>query len=111
MAALKNHIEAKKWEKIEHYQISNGVCQADKDHSIRGIPHVLLVDTQGAIVYKGHPASRNLEQDIDSLLKGEKITGKGTEPAAKSSAKEEESVKISEVGITAAKDLFKMQAK
>jgi thiol-disulfide isomerase/thioredoxin len=111
MAALKNHIEAKKWEKIEHYQISNGVCQADEDHGIRGIPHVLLVDIQGVIVYKGHPASRNLEQDIDALLKGEKITGKGTEPAAKSSAKEEESVNISEVGITAAKDLFKMQAK
>ena len=35
----------------------------------------MLVDTQGVIVYKGHPTSRNLEQDIDALLKNEKITG------------------------------------
>lgn len=35
----------------------------------------MLVDTQGVIVYTGHPASRNLEQDIDALLKNEKITG------------------------------------
>jgi len=42
------------------------------------VPHVLLVDTHGKIVFVGHPASRKLEEDIDTLLKGEKITGAGT---------------------------------
>ena len=65
---MKNHVESKGWTKVEHYHIRNGVCTADKDHGIQGVPHVLLVDTEGKIVFKGHPASRNLEVDIDKLL-------------------------------------------
>jgi hypothetical protein len=38
----------------------------------------LLVDTNGKIVFVGHPASRDLEKDIDALLKGETLTGEGT---------------------------------
>jgi hypothetical protein len=35
-----------------------------------------LVDTNGKIVFKGHPASRkNLEEDFDKLLKGETLEG------------------------------------
>ncbi len=35
---------------------------------------MLLVDTNGKIVFKGHPASRkNLEDDFDKLLKGETL--------------------------------------
>jgi len=35
-----------------------------------------LVDTNGKIVFKGHPASRkNLEEDFDKLLKGEPLEG------------------------------------
>lgn len=42
----------------------------------------MLVDTQGKIVFKGHPANRqDLEADFATLLKGEAITGAGTEPA------------------------------
>jgi len=38
------------------------------------VPHVVLVDTEGKIVFKGHPASRqDLEKDFDVLLKGEKL--------------------------------------
>jgi len=33
----------------------------------------VLVDKEGTIVYKGHPAKRDLEKDIDALLKDEKI--------------------------------------
>ena len=69
IAALKKHIEENKWGKVEHYHVRNGVCQADKQHGIQGVPHVMLVDTHGVIVYKGHPAQRKLEQDIDALLK------------------------------------------
>ncbi|MFN9906264.1 MAG: hypothetical protein ACK56F_09095, partial [bacterium] len=35
-----------------------------------------MVDTNGKIVFKGHPASRkNLEEDFDKLLKGETLEG------------------------------------
>jgi len=31
----------------------------------------MLIDTNGKVVFKGHPACReNLEEDIDTLLKG-----------------------------------------
>jgi hypothetical protein len=40
----------------------------------------MLVDGNGVIVFKGHPAVRKLEEDIEKLLKGEEITGEGTAP-------------------------------
>lgn len=44
----------------------------------------MLIDTDGKIVFKGHPASRpDLEKDFDTLLKGERISGAGTEDEAK----------------------------
>lgn len=77
-AKLKSHIETKKWTAVEHYWSRNGVSTADKDYGVQGVPHCLLVDTNGVIVFVGHPSSRKLEEDIDALLKGEKITGAGT---------------------------------
>ena len=39
----------------------------------------MLLDTNGKIVFKGHPATRpDLEADFDTLLKGDAITGDGT---------------------------------
>jgi hypothetical protein len=35
---------------------------------------VLLVDTEGKIVFVGHPSERDLEADINTLLKGEQLT-------------------------------------
>ena len=38
----------------------------------------MLLDTKGRIVFKGHPATRkNLEEDFNTLLKGEALTGDG----------------------------------
>ena len=35
----------------------------------------MLIDQNGKIVFKGHPANReNLEQDFDDLLAGKEIT-------------------------------------
>ena len=35
-----------------------------------------MIDINGKIVFKGHPASRkNLEEDFDKLLKGEPLEG------------------------------------
>jgi hypothetical protein len=36
----------------------------------------------------GHPSSRNFENDFETLLKGEKIVGPGTEAAGESGPKE-----------------------
>jgi len=41
------------------------------------VPHVVLIDTHGKIAFIGHPATRSLENDIDTLLKDEKLTGQG----------------------------------
>jgi len=73
----------------------------------------MLVDTHGVIVFKGHPATRNLEEDIDALLKGEKITGKGTEAEVAEKGEEEKSggSSTSEAENASAKDIFRNQAR
>ena len=78
---VKKHVETKGWNAVEHYHVRNDKCTADKDYGVQGVPHVLLVDTEGTIVFVGHPANRKLEEDIDNLLKGEKLTGAGTTKA------------------------------
>jgi len=77
-STVKNHVQNKGWTKVEHYWVRNGKCTADKDYGVRGVPHCVLLDTNGKIVFIGHPASRTLEEDIDKLLKGETISGAGT---------------------------------
>ena len=43
----------------------------------------MLIDTNGKIAFKGHPAMRpDLVADFNALLKGETITGDGTGPSA-----------------------------
>ena len=78
---VKSHVEAKGWTAVEHYHVRNGKCEADKEFGVQGVPHVALVDTEGKIVFVGHPASRKLEEDINNLLAGEKLTGAGTTAA------------------------------
>ena len=69
---------------MDHYFVG-GANKCKKDYGISGVPHVVLVDTNGKIVFKGHPASRkNLEEDFDKLLKGETLEG------IKSDSKDEE---------------------
>jgi len=72
---LVSHIEEKNWTKVEHYHVRNGKCTADNEYGVQGVPHVLLVDTNGTIVFMGHPASRKLEEDIDALLAGKTLEG------------------------------------
>jgi len=73
---LKTHVESKKWTAVEHYFRAGS--DASDVYGVRGVPHVMLVDGNGKIVFKGHPATRkNLEEDIDTLIKGEALTGEG----------------------------------
>jgi len=74
---LKSHVKDKGWTKVEHYHVSNGKCTASADLGSGGVPHCILVDTKGVIVWMGHPASIDLEASIDKLLAGEKLPGGG----------------------------------
>jgi len=67
---LKARITEKSWTKVEHYHVANGQCTASDDFGAGGIPHCILIDTNGLIVWKGHPSSIPLEQRIDELLTG-----------------------------------------
>lgn len=87
---VKNHVNNKGWTSVEHYHVRTPGCQASELYGSSGVPHVLLIDTHGKIVFKGHPANRpNLEQDLDMLLQGEVITGAGTTAGAADSDEEE----------------------
>merc|ERR1712146_12977 len=86
--AVVKHVEAKGWSLPVHYHRANSECS--KTYQVNGVPHVMLLDTNGKIVFKGHPATRSdLEADFNTLLKGEEITGDGTK-AEGGDAKEEE---------------------
>jgi len=74
------HVKAKGWEKVEHFHQAGST--ASDDYGVEGVPHVVLIDTNGKIVYIGHPATRKLEEDIDTLLKGEKLKGEGVGESA-----------------------------
>ncbi len=53
------------------------------------MPHVVLIDTEGKIAYIGHPAATNLEQNIETLLKGQKIGAASQSEDEKDSSSEE----------------------
>jgi len=72
-ATVVKHVNTKKWTDVEHYH--RGASGSDNDYGVKGVPHVVLIDTHGKIAYIGHPASRELEKDIGTLLKGEKLAG------------------------------------
>ena len=81
------HVNTKGWTSVEHYFRNKSDCS--EVYGVSGVPHVLLLDTKGRIVFKGHPATRkDLEADFDTLLKGEALTGDGAwvEGAAGASA-------------------------
>jgi len=82
---VKNHVTTKMWQKVEHYLCGEG-CSVSDEYGSGGVPHIFLVDQKGKIVFMGHPSERNLEEDIDKLIKGEEITGKGTGAGAAASS-------------------------
>jgi hypothetical protein len=74
--AVSSHVKKNKWESVEHFHRAGSSCS--EDYSVNGVPHVMLVDGEGKLAFVGHPATRKLEEDIDTLVKGEKLTGEGT---------------------------------
>lgn len=78
-ATVKNHITNKGWTKPIHFFRSKSDCS--DVYSVKGVPHVLIIDTNGKIAFKGHPANRpNLEEDFTTLMNGGEISGEGCAP-------------------------------
>lgn len=94
---LESHVKARGWTSVEHYHTRNGVSNADKTYGVNGVPHCLLIDTHGKIVFIGHPASRKLEEDINNLLEDKKIEGAGTTRAGGDDEEEGEGGKKEEI--------------
>ena len=44
MEALRDKIKSKKWTDVEHYNVKFGVCEADKEYGLNGVPHIVLID-------------------------------------------------------------------
>lgn len=70
------HVESKGWTGPEHFWRAKSDCS--EVYGVKGVPHVMLIDKSGTIVFKGHPATRpNLEKDLDDLKAGVALTGEG----------------------------------
>lgn len=73
---------------------------------MEGVPHVALIDTEGKIVFVGHPSERDLEADINTLLKGEKLTVKKEIESAESAPQKEDPTAAIEVWSSEAKNFM-----
>jgi hypothetical protein len=62
------------WLNIEHYHVAQDKCTAIKNYASDALPHMVLIDKTGKIVYTGHPSARNFEEDIDCLVHDGKIS-------------------------------------
>jgi len=81
-ATVTNHINNKGWTAPTHYHRAKSSCS--DVYQVRGVPHVLIVDKSGKIVFKGHPANRkDLVADFNALLEGKELDGvEDAKPAA-----------------------------
>lgn len=73
---LQKHIEKKDWNKIAQYwcyeksdDAAFGAVAAST-YGVTGVPTSLLIDQKGVIVWRGHPATINLEEEVAKLLGG-----------------------------------------
>ena len=64
---------------FEHYNVKNENCKAIQYFGVKQIPLCVLIDKQGKIAFLGHPTWRRIDEDINQLVKGKKLAGRGTE--------------------------------
>lgn len=82
---MTDHVTSKGWTKVKHYHRAKSNCS--DVYQVRGVPHVMILDKEGKIVFKGHPANRkDLVKDFNDLLEGKPLEGV---EAAGEGAKEE----------------------
>lgn len=69
---MQSHVTNKGWTAMEQYCVTDRKVMSQWD--VPSIPHVMLVDQQGKVVFKGHPAYRpNLAADLTKLFKGQPL--------------------------------------
>ena len=66
VATVRSHVTAKGWTSVEHYQDNGG--HASDAWGVTGVPHCVLIGKDGKITWRGHPASVDLEVQINALL-------------------------------------------
>lgn len=69
-----NHVNNKGWTSVKHYHRAKS--NASEVYKVNGVPHVMILDKEGTIVFKGHPANRkDLVKDFNDLLEGKSLEG------------------------------------
>ena len=66
--SLKDHVKEHGWESVEHYWTGRTDCKASDEWEVSGVPHCVLVDTEGKIAWQGHPSTLDIEDAIKKLL-------------------------------------------
>ena len=84
IADVKALVEKMGWDKVEHFWCGPESKAKEEFNFFNGVPHVVLVDTEGKIVFVGHPSKHDFEADINTLLKGEQLTNKKEVESAES---------------------------
>ena len=81
---LLKRVNSKGWTSVQHYFLGSGPHPAMTIYGVQGIPHVVLVDQKGKIVFADHPMSCELETEINNLLEGKPFSGKSEKNQEKS---------------------------
>jgi peroxiredoxin len=70
---LKKHVADRGWDNVTHLWCEEGgsgwKATAMRTYVISGVPTAFLVDQEGKIVWRGHPATFKVEERIDALIK------------------------------------------
>lgn len=70
--AAESHLQSRGWDRVLHgWSHADGLgfrSAAPRDYGVTGIPTALLIDPEGNIAWRGHPASIDKEAEIDNLL-------------------------------------------
>jgi hypothetical protein len=80
---LLKRVNSQGWTSVQHYFLGQGPHPAMTLYGVQGIPHVVLVDQAGKIVFADHPMSCELEDEISNLLEGKAFIGKKGEGEGK----------------------------
>ena len=69
--------EKNDWPDLRKFAImvSGQECNILQEFKPKSFPYCVLIDTDGEIVWTGHPDTREIEEDISDLLKSEKLFG------------------------------------
>ena len=95
---LLTRIKERGWNKIDHYILPGSWKHSDlQTYGRNGLPHVILVNKVGTIVYKRHPSRIDLEEEINKLIAEEpkKIEASKTDEKSETGAEK----KQEEIGV------------